>query len=50
MVIYDSENGKLYVPGKADEVFIVTESDIYEQGFREGYEDGYKEGIEACEN
>lgn len=48
MVIYDSENGKLYVPGKTDQVYIVTPEDIYNQGFEAGYKDGYREATEEC--
>ena len=50
MVIYDSENGKLYIPGKTDEIFIVTTDDIYEQAYSEGYRDGYQEGMDECED
>lgn len=50
MVIYDSENGKLYVPGKTDQVYIVTPEDIYQQGYDEGYKAGMSQAAEDCHN
>ena len=49
MIIYDSENGKLYVPGKKDEIILSVE-EIYEQGRRDGYRDGYQDATQECEN
>lgn len=50
MVIYDAENGTLYVPGKIGRVVVLDEEEIYQKGFQDGYRDGYEAGKEKCEN
>ena len=48
MVIYDSENGNLYIP-KATDKIILSADDIYQQAFNDGYKDGYRKGWNQAE-
>lgn len=48
MVIYDSKNGRLFIPEKNDQFFIEDPEAIYKEAFEKGYQDGYEEGIREC--
>lgn len=49
MVIYDKENGVLYLPEGNDRV-LFDPNEVYERGFRMGYKDGWDKAVEECEN